>query len=105
MSAVSNRPAEPLGDNVELLVAEEDSVLVDAVNNLKKQAGRDLVLSAGVRTAQKFARLSLVDEYVLQVHPVAIGKGKPLFTRSVDLTLTSTKAYPSGVVRLCYESR
>ena len=102
--AVSNAPVELVGDNAELLVAKDDDALVEAVNILKGRAGRDLLLSGGVRTAQKFVRLGLVDEYVLHVHPVALGNGKRLFTGRVSLELIGTKAYPSGVVRVCYRS-
>ena len=103
--AISNAPVEIVGDNAELLVAKDDAALVEAVTKLKGQAGKDLLLSGGVRTVQKFVRLGLVDEYVLHIHPVAIGNGKPLFTGRVGLELISTKAYPSGVVRVCYRSR
>lgn len=102
--AISNAPVELVEENAELLVARDDAALVDAVTKLKGQPGKDLLLSGGVRTAQKFVRLGLVDEYVLHIHPVAIGNGKPLFTGRVGLELMSTKAYPSGVVRACYRT-
>ncbi len=92
-------------DNAELLVVKSDSDLVEAVNRLKRQPGRDMGIPGGVRTAQKFARLGLVDEYVIQVQPVAIGKGKPLFTSKVDLKLVSAKAYSSGIMWVCYQPR
>jgi dihydrofolate reductase len=103
--AISRTPVELLSDNSALLVAKDDDALVEAVTSLKQQPGKDLGVSGGVRTAQQFVRLGLVDEYVLHVHPVALGAGKPLFEQRVDLELISTKAYASGVVRARYRSR
>lgn len=103
--AISRTPVELVSDNADLLVAKDDDALVEAVASIKGLPGKDIGLSGGVRTAQRFIRLSLVDEYVLHIHPVAIGAGKPLFLEKVDLELISTKAYPSGVVRLRYRRR
>jgi dihydrofolate reductase len=86
-----------------LVVARNDEELVAAVAGFKRQPGGDLGVPGGVRTAQRFARLGLIDEYVLHVHPVAIGAGKPLFTRETKLTLTSAQTYDSGVMQLRYQ--
>jgi dihydrofolate reductase len=91
--------------NAELLVARDDRELVEAITKLKRQPGRSLGIPGGVRTGQTFARLRLVDEYDLLVHPVAIGNGKRLFTSKVDLELISTKTYKSGIMRVCYNPR
>ena len=103
--AISRTPVELVSDNADLLVAKDDDALVEAVASIKGLPGKDIGLSGGVRTAQRFIRLGLVDEYVLHIHPVAIGAGKPLFLEKVDLELISTKAYPSGVVRVRYRRR
>ena len=60
-------------------------------------------MPGGVRTAQRFTRLGLIDEYVLHVHPVAIGTGKSLFTRKTNLKLVSAKTYDSGVMQIRYQ--
>lgn len=99
---ISSQPVSLPWDNSELIVARDDDDLVAAVTEFTQQPGRDLGVPGGVRTAQRFARLGLIDEYVLQVHPVAIGAGKPLFTQKTDLQLISTKAYDCGVIRLRY---
>jgi dihydrofolate reductase len=91
--------------NSELLVVKSDKNQFEAVNRLKSQSGRNIVMSGGVRSAQKITRLGLVDEYLLMAHPVAIGSGKGLFTTRVDLQLVSSKSYASGVVRLRYRAR
>ncbi len=102
---ISNQPADLPWNNSELVVARDDDDLAAAVTELKRQPGSDLGVPGGVRTAQRFARLGLIDEYVLQVHPIAIGAGKPLFTQKAELQLISAKTYDSGFVRLRYQTR
>ncbi len=54
-----------------------------------------------------FLNLNLIDEYRLAVHPVIIGKGKPLFQNIEDkhkLTLINAKGYKSGVTLLTYKT-
>jgi riboflavin biosynthesis pyrimidine reductase len=49
-----------------------------------------------------------VDEFVLHVIPVLIGKGIPLLARrhrDVPLALLSSRTYADGVVRLHYQVR
>jgi dihydrofolate reductase len=103
--AISNREEKLVGDNSELLLAQDDHALVEAITKLKQWAGNGLLVSGGVRTGQKFVRLGLIDEYILLVHPVTIGSGKRLFTSKVNLDLVSAKTYNSGVMRLCYRPR
>lgn len=102
---ISNTEVKLGFENAELLVVKNDNDLIDAVSRLKRQPGRDMGIPGGVRTAQKFARLGLVDEYVIQVQPVAIGGGKPLFTSRVDLKLVSAKTYKTGVMWVRYQPR
>ena len=92
-------------ENTELLVVKSDHDLVEAVKKIKQQPGKDLGVPGGIRTAQTFVRLGLIDEYVLMVHPVAIGNGKRVFTNRVSLELVSAKTYKSGVMRVCYRPR
>lgn len=91
--------------NAELAVVRNDQDLVDLVARLKTRPGKDIGIPGGVRTGQKFARLGLVDEYILMVHPVTLGHGKPLFTTRIDLDLVSAKPYRSGVIQIRYRPR
>jgi dihydrofolate reductase len=102
---LSNTEEEFGWDNSELLVVRNDSDLREAVNTAKQQPGRDIGVPGGIRTAQTFARLGLIDEYFLMMHPVALGDGKRIFTRRTALSLQSAKTYPSGVTRLVYRPR
>jgi len=92
---ISNKEEKLEWGNSELLVVKSDHDLVEAVKKIKQQPGKDLGVPGGIRTAQTFVQLGLIDEYVLMVHPVAIG----------NLELVSTKTYTSGVMRVCYHPR
>ena len=75
------------------------------VRALKAQPGGDLVLG-GADLAASFMEHDLIDEYRLYVHPVVIGRGKPLFRPSdveLDLRLAETRTFGNGVVLLRYE--
>jgi dihydrofolate reductase len=102
---LSNKEEKLEWENVELLVARSDNDLVEAVKKIKRQPGKNLGVPGGIRTAQTFVRLGLIDEYVLMVHPVAIGNGQRVFTDRVHLELVSTKTYRSGVMRVWYRPR
>jgi dihydrofolate reductase len=102
---VSKKKEKVDWDNSELLVVKDDAGLVKAVNKLKQLPGKDIGVPGGVRTAQTLSRLGLIDEYILMVHPVAIGAGKRLFTEKADLELISMKAYRSGIIQVRYRPR
>jgi dihydrofolate reductase len=100
---VSSHPVDMPWDNSELILARDDNELIAGVTELKQQPGNGLAVAGGVRTAQRLTRLGLIDEYILHVHPIAIGTGKPLFTQRTQLFMVSAKTYDSGVTRLCYK--
>ena len=99
---VSDRDEPVPWANAELLVVHEDDQLASAVRREKEKPGKDLGVPGGIRTAQTFVRLGLVDEYVLTVHPVALGSGKRIFTGKTGLELIAAKTYGSGVIRARY---
>ncbi|MFD9598920.1 dihydrofolate reductase family protein [Streptomyces sp. NPDC059970] len=78
---------------------------VDEITALKARPGGDLALG-GADLAVSFMRHDLVDEYRIYVHPVLIGRGKPLFPASGARThrrLVETRTFGNGVVLLRYE--
>jgi dihydrofolate reductase len=62
------------------------------------------LLVGGAHLAASFLDHGLVDEFLMSVHPVAIGAGTPLFPpgRRVDLRLLGTRTFGNGVVLLRY---
>ena len=76
----------------------------DAVARLKEQPGKDMVVLGSGELVQSLMRRNIVDEFVLQTHPLVLGSGRRLFNagdatplRLVDSTTTS-----KGVVIATY---
>ena len=101
---ISNKSEKPV-NGAELIVAKNQKELVDAVMKIKQRNGRDIYIPGGIRTAQNFSKLGLIDEYIIMVHPIGIGEGKHLFTDRIKLELISVKPYKSGVVQMRYRPR
>lgn len=62
-------------------------------------------LVGGANLAEQFRRAGLIDEYLVHVIPVVLGRGIPLFGGDAEptvLTLSETKTYPDGLVLLSY---
>jgi dihydrofolate reductase len=80
-------------------------VVAGEIAELKAQPGGDMVLG-GADLAAAFMRQDLIDEYRIYVHPVVIGRGKPLFPASdatISLRLAETRTFGNGVVLLRYQ--
>ena len=72
---------------------------------LKQQPGKDMWLLGSPSIVQLFMRHGLIDEYRLNINPIVLGSGKPLFGGLEDrlpLTLVETKSFEGGVVGLRY---
>ena len=75
------------------------------IKQLKEQPGKDLLAHGGAGFAQSLAKLNLIDEYRLLIHPVALGQGLPLFSalpNQLYLKLISTTVFDSGIVANVY---
>jgi dihydrofolate reductase len=75
------------------------------ITALKKEAGKDIWLFGGASLTGSLMNLQLVDEISLAVHPIILGKGKPLFhdiSKRIKLVLTDTKTYNTGLVMVTY---
>ena len=82
-----------------------DDILAE-ITKLKAQPGKNLLMLGSPSLAHSFMQLGLIDEYRLNVNPVIIGAGIPLFKdipEKMNLTLGGTKAFASGVVGLHYD--
>jgi dihydrofolate reductase len=75
------------------------------VKKLKSEKGKDIWLVGGAELARSFFEADLVDEMILSIHPILLGKGIPLFQktgRRRDFELRHSKTYSSGLVQLHY---
>lgn len=82
--------------------------IVEEVNKLKQQPGKDLVIFGSPGLAKSLMGLGLIDEYKLTLHPVILGEGISLFDNRVQLSnlkLLGSKTLGSGVVTLHYERK
>jgi dihydrofolate reductase len=87
----------------EAYVASGD--LAEEVATLKAQEGKPIIAHGGASFARSLVAQGLVDQYDLQVHPVALGKGLPVFSDLAvprPLKLMSSKAFPAGSVAQIY---
>ncbi|HCN59574.1 MULTISPECIES: dihydrofolate reductase family protein [Mammaliicoccus] len=81
--------------------------IVTRVNEIKRVPGKDIWLYGGSSLITSFVNYGLVDEFRLSVHPIVLGKGKPLFIDIEDrqeLKLINTRTFHSGVIQLIYRN-
>jgi dihydrofolate reductase len=80
--------------------------LVEEVEKLKNQAGRDIIVYGGASFVGSLIKNNLIDEYNLFVNPVALGKGMRIFDaldEKLNLKMVNAKTFSGGKVVLCYE--
>lgn len=79
--------------------------LNEEIAKLKDQDGKPIIAHGGATFARSLAAAGVVDQYVLLVHPVALGKGLPLFaglSAPKILKLVSSTTFPRGTVAQIY---
>ncbi len=77
----------------------------EMVRSMKAEPGKAMWLFGGAQFNQAIANAGLVDEYILSVHPILLGSGKPVFTglnTRIPLRLLRAETYSSGLVQLSY---
>ncbi len=77
----------------------------DAVAKLKKGPGDDLVILGSGVLVRSLMGHDLIDEFLLQIHPLVLGSGRHLFTDDsafATLQLIDTKTTTTGVVIATY---
>jgi dihydrofolate reductase len=80
--------------------------IAEEINKIKQEPGKDIWFLGSTMLAQTFMQLDLIDEYRININPIVLGRGKPLFanvTREFPLRLLEAKTFTSGVVALRYE--
>jgi dihydrofolate reductase len=87
--------------NVEIVT--EDSTKF--VRELKRRKGKGIVVFGGGELALGLFEADLIDEIVLNIHPVLLSSGVPLFhqmTRQIDLELLDCKILKGGYLAVTY---
>jgi dihydrofolate reductase len=83
----------------------KDNIL-EEIKNMKKTPGKNMALLGSGNILTQFAEQGLIDEYQIMVDPVVIGDGTPILkgiTHKLNLKLTMSRTFKTGVVLLCYE--
>ncbi|UGU15997.1 dihydrofolate reductase family protein [Sinomicrobium kalidii] len=93
------------GDDTDAVFISSD--IEKKVSGLKREIKGDIWLYGGGSLITSLVNSGLVDVFRLAVHPVILGKGKPLFkdiNEKIRLKLDTTRASSSGVVLLTYHA-
>ena len=75
------------------------------VRELKKRKGKGIVVFGGGELAKSLFEADLIDEVVLNIHPVLLGSGIPLFhemKKQIDLELLECKILEGGYLAVTY---
>jgi dihydrofolate reductase len=86
-------------------VEELGADIMEGVRGVKSKDGPDLIVWGSSTLTPVLLEQGLIDEVLLLVYPVLLGRGKRFFSDSADpreLALVSTKAAPSGVLMNTY---
>jgi dihydrofolate reductase len=79
----------------------------EEMTKLKEQPGKNMMIFGSPSIVHTFIDLGLIDEYRLNVSPVVLGRGIPLFgdlKEKINLKLLESKTYDIGVVGLHYQT-
>jgi Dihydrofolate reductase len=90
-------------DNLEFY---NDSIefLIEKLKNVK---GKDIFIDGGAEIVKEFRSKNLIDQYIISIVPIMIGKGIRLFKETDaenKLKLLDYKVFSSGLVQLKYET-
>lgn len=89
-------------ENVHFFSGDVDEL----IKKIKTEEGKDIFIDGGSEVVRAFRDKDLIDEYVISIIPILLGKGIRLF-RDTDtennLKLIESKAFESGLVQLRYE--
>ena len=79
-------------------------IIKEEILELKQQTGKNILVGSPSLIVA-FTQLGLIDEYQLNVNPIILGSGLPLFKNvkdRINLKLLRTKTFGCGAILLCY---
>ncbi len=88
--------------NVEII--HED--VVEFIRRLKTEEGKGIFVMGGGLLAKSLFEANLIDEVGVNIHPVLLGSGIPLFhemSHQIDLELIECKRFKNGCVSVNYQ--
>lgn len=81
--------------------------LATEIRKLKAEEGKPILAHGGAGFARSLIATGLIDEFLILVHPVALGHGLPIFSglaSPLDLTLADSRRFPSGAIANVYRA-
>ena len=81
---------------------------VDFIRKIKPDQGKGICIMGGGELANSLLEADLIDELGVNVHPILLGSGIPLFhamKKQINLELTDSKILKNGCVYLLYRIR
>jgi dihydrofolate reductase len=93
-----------------LQIQEQDTIVISSkideeINNILRQPGKNIWLFGGAEITTFLLNIDLVNELIISVHPLILGKGKPLINaveQRKQLKLNDVKTFSTGLVQLYY---
>jgi dihydrofolate reductase len=79
--------------------------IVDEIEGIKKSTSEEILVFGSPTTGHSLMACDLIDNYWLNINPLTIGKGIPVFNSSQvqkKFVLTDCKVFSSGVVSVYY---
>jgi len=101
---VFSKTLEKAGWNNTTLIKEN---IIDEMRKLKRQPGKNMMIFGSPGLTHSFMQMDLIDQYRININPVVLGNGIPLFKNmngKIRLKLLKTKMFNAGVVGLHYET-
>lgn len=90
-------------DNVEFINGD----ICKQILKLMKEKGENIWVWGGAKLADPFIKANIIDEYIIGIIPIILGKGKPLFLENnptIKLHLLESTTQ-EGIVILKYDKR
>ena len=94
------------GKNTDVHVVADDDAFIRDVKRTKQETDGPIITYGGVRLAHSFLQHGLLDEILLNVCPIVVGNGQPLFTNEapkIKLHLRDSTTYKTGATMAHYE--
>jgi dihydrofolate reductase len=79
--------------------------VAEELTKLKAQPGKNIGITGSITLVRSLLRAGVLDELLLLVHPIVIGKGQKLFDdmdEQIPLKLIDSQTFSTGVLSLTY---
>lgn len=93
-------------DTEDFAFVSEDAA--DFVRRLKEEDGKDICIMGGGLLAKSLFEADLIDEVGLNIHPIILGSGIPVFheiSKQLDLELVKLQQLSNGCVVVTYRRK